>query len=325
MEIKVLDKKQQEQIYENYLRRRWDELAAASWFGYLSEGKGFLVIHPEQVEEPGHSKSVFSKGRNIPALNDGIPLLTFHRMTGTYISAENLENGHTIKFESKYRKLLKLSNPDKDVTIVTEFFNGDWLVIHDRANNRLLPSQAYKIYADVFTVWEQITQIEAKTPFSFRWDVLKVNSIIDALRNTQGILTIFIGANFQYSLSTRHLALYGSLQALFTQQDAVIHLCKMLEINTRNELLDHYPILGRIRDIRNRSIGHPTETSQRKTAKAINLIVPATDPTSFYLASLADDAETSHEYVNVRDLINEQQACLKEILDAVLVKLNHTI
>ena len=65
----------------------------------------------------------------------------------------------------------------------------------------------------------------------------------------------------------KYLLVYGALQALFIQQDAVRNLTEALNISyTPDPLLEH------IREIRNDSIGHPTKRGGG-SGKAFNFIV----------------------------------------------------
>ena len=59
-----------------------------------------------------------------------------------------------------------------------------------------------------------------------------------------------------------YLAVYGVLQGMFLQQDALMNLANAIGIPFR---LDDYPSLKDIREIRNRIVGHPTSYKRRKS------------------------------------------------------------
>ena len=66
----------------------------------------------------------------------------------------------------------------------------------------------------------------------------------------------------------KYLRLYGLLQALFLQQNAVEHLCEALGINASYK---NYPKLKQIRKTRNVSAGHPTK-KESKGKKSFHFI-----------------------------------------------------
>ena len=59
-----------------------------------------------------------------------------------------------------------------------------------------------------------------------------------------------------------YLAVYGVLQGMFLQQDALMNLANAIGFPFR---LDDYPSLKDIREIRNQIVGHPTSYKRRKT------------------------------------------------------------
>ena len=61
---------------------------------------------------------------------------------------------------------------------------------------------------------------------------------------------------------TLYLAVYGVLQGMFLQQDALVNLGNTLRFPIR---IDDYQGLKKIREIRNQIVGHPTSYRRRKT------------------------------------------------------------
>lgn len=76
----------------------------------------------------------------------------------------------------------------------------------------------------------------------------------DNVEDTQQAINEFESKNLG------RLAIYGVLQALVVQQDALGHLEEAIEIKRYS--LNDYPELKNIRDIRNETIGHPTDTKK---------------------------------------------------------------
>lgn len=116
----------------------------------------------------------------------------------------------------------------------------------------------------------------------------------------------------------RYLILYGLLQALFIQQDAVNNLAKALSINNdydpnKNQHLKH------IRDIRNLSIGHPTK--KRSGKSTIYSFIPrwSISCSRFTLIRHCSDGSENSEDVDVIGLIEtqrkEHRRALKQVLD----------
>src|SRR5574341_1663312 len=63
-------------------------------------------------------------------------------------------------------------------------------------------------------------------------------SSLDVIQDTEQAIAAFSAKEFGDSKAAHYLAVYGLLQALFVQQDAVTHLCEALTIN---ENADNYP------------------------------------------------------------------------------------
>ena len=92
------------------------------------------------------------------------------------------------------------------------------------------------------------------------WNMLC--SCLDVIEDTDSCLDAFLMTDFdRFDDGDQHLAdgnkymyVYGTLQALVLQQDAVKHLAESLKIPYTSD-----PSLRKIREIRNASVGHPTK------------------------------------------------------------------
>ena len=84
-------------------------------------------------------------------------------------------------------------------------------------------------------------------------------SSLDVIEDCDLAITAYIDGDFGTDHGEKYLKLYGILQALFLQQDAVANLCESLGLP--NGLSSH-PKLKDIRDIRNDSVGHPTKRGE---------------------------------------------------------------
>jgi len=84
-------------------------------------------------------------------------------------------------------------------------------------------------------------------------------SSVESVFITDGMLTTFIANNPPLDDFARDLWFWGAIQALVVQQDAIIHIGKALKKSPASvkELSKLSPDLERIRELRNRTAGHP--------------------------------------------------------------------
>lgn len=115
-----------------------------------------------------------------------------------------------------------------------------------------------------------------------------------------------------------YLRLYGVLQTLFVQQDAVKHLWESLQISETFELEEE---LKEIRKVRNDSIGHPTKRDNKKSNTSYHSISKISMKKSdFKLMSCYQD-KTEFRDISVNNLITTQNKFLSEKLKKILQSL----
>ena len=119
-------------------------------------------------------------------------------------------------------------------------------------------------------------------------------------------------------LGARYLKTYGVLQALFVQQDALVTLLESLDVSFD---LDDYPDLRNIREIRNRSTGHPTKIERGKRISYHGIVQISLKDESFQFYSDSEDGEWELQSINVPRLIAEQGACAAQILERAIAQL----
>jgi hypothetical protein len=107
--------------------------------------------------------------------------------------------------------------------------------------------------------------------------------------------------------------IYGVLQALVVQQDAVQHVYESLKISY---FRDSY--LGNIREIRNDAIGHPTE---RIKTKASNFSATFNKNCFRLMTTYPDGRPPSFQNVNILEIIAEQRKILEQDILLILDKL----
>jgi hypothetical protein len=138
-------------------------------------------------------------------------------------------------------------------------------------------------------------------------------SSLDVIGDSDLAIDAYINSEFGKDDGEKYLRLYGVLQALFLQQDAVTNLCESLKLP--NNLIAN-PKLKEIRDSRNDSIGHPTK---RGNYKSYHFISRATITKSgFQLISNYENSRTTVRDILVIDLIKEQREYLSEIFKKVI-------
>ena len=138
-------------------------------------------------------------------------------------------------------------------------------------------------------------------------------SSLDVIEDSDLAIDAYINSEFGNDDGEKYLRLYGVLQALFLQQDAVTNMCESLGLP--NNLTSH-PKLKEIRDIRNDSIGHPTKRGNYKSYHFVSRVTIT--KSEFQLISDYGNNKTTFRDISVIDLIKEQRKFLSEILKKVI-------
>lgn len=138
-----------------------------------------------------------------------------------------------------------------------------------------------------------------------------VCSCLDVIGDTELAIDSYLALDTPADVGERYLLVYGILQVLSVQQDAVKTLSKALSIQyTRG------PDLKKIRDIRIKSIGHPAETFDGSS----NFISRVSlDKLGFQLLTTYNNRRgTQFSDVNITELISIQREALAEDLTSVI-------
>jgi len=116
-------------------------------------------------------------------------------------------------------------------------------------------------------------------------------------------------------LGERYLLVYGILQVLFVQQDAVEDLAEALK-------LPYFPVpeLRDIREIRNKTTGHPTKRGDPKkgTATSHFLSQHSLSKSGYQLLTTYADGRSEFMDVNIFSLMRRQQGVVRKVLAATL-------
>ncbi|MGC4108719.1 MAG: hypothetical protein QM753_20540 [Thermomicrobiales bacterium] len=162
---------------------------------------------------------------------------------------------------------------------------------------------------------------------SFSWN--RLCSSLDVIEDTDEAVDAFLHLNptserRSEEIGLRYLALYGVLQVLYTQQDALSGLHRSLSIPF--DLKAHQGI-GDAREIRNACIGHPTEQTHRQRQASSNFVARITMDTPsdvLFMRALADGS-TESERIDLSAVIAAHTADVNHILGNVLDDLQQRV
>lgn len=133
---------------------------------------------------------------------------------------------------------------------------------------------------------------------------LQLCSCLDVIKDTERCLEAFLMTDIDgLDVGNKYMYVYGALQALVLQQDAVKHFTCTLKKDYPRD-----PCLKEIREIRNRSVGHPTDQG-RDSGKTFNFITrDSIGNKGFELGTTyADGRPNQPKWVNICGLIEEQR------------------
>lgn len=144
----------------------------------------------------------------------------------------------------------------------------------------------------------------------------QVCSALDLLGDTTLAIEAYKISNFPDEIGGKYLNIYGILQALFLQQDAISHISEVLDIH-----LEFPNDLKTIRDTRNVSIGHPSKKGSGKKQTSHFISRATMHKGGFELMS--SRPHDDHTYFRTIDLIKviekQQQITIKLLEDMVRV------
>ena len=141
-------------------------------------------------------------------------------------------------------------------------------------------------------------------------DWSKLWTAVDNLEDTQLAIDEYASLkNFS------RLAVYGLLQSMYVQQDAISHLEKAINIPIPDWKKD-YPGLSNIRDIRNETIGHPI------SEKGLYTSISHTDNLNVLDYGVWSKDGFQHKNIDLKDIVNTQHNLLIKEIERVMEKIN---
>src|SRR5512138_3415632 len=143
---------------------------------------------------------------------------------------------------------------------------------------------------------------------------------LETLRQTESAIEAFARFEGEVGSGGHFLALYGVLQALVLQQDAVCHMQEALGDASKSVIANRQ--LQNVRSIRNWSVGHPTK-GDRRDSLSRHKIRRARLGQGFELVSAFDDGRQQYSYVSIADLVRTQKLALGRLLRKMILVLRH--
>lgn len=137
---------------------------------------------------------------------------------------------------------------------------------------------------------------------------------MDIVDDVDLALDAYLTNRFSADDGEKYLRIYGVLQALFVQQDALGHLVAIVLPSFGIALSD---VLKDIREIRHASIGHPTELRRKGELSVHSMNRSTLDHDGFLLLSFDEKNGTLFENVKVSELIEAQRTEAIRILTEV--------
>lgn len=140
---------------------------------------------------------------------------------------------------------------------------------------------------------------------SNKWN--QICSSLDVIDDTLVAIESYTKKEFPEDIGTQYIFVYGILQALFLQQDALRHLSEAFEVE-----YEEHDLLKEIRETRNAAVGHPTKFRRKGENYYYHLSRISLNKNGFNL--LQYNSSKSTEFLNV-DILNSIRKQLNTIID----------
>jgi hypothetical protein len=157
------------------------------------------------------------------------------------------------------------------------------------------------------------TQLPRLIADRFIWHQLW--TAMDVIDDVDSAMTAYLEHEFPTDIGEKYLRLYGALQGLFIQQDALRDLIKAIHPAKNIGLND---VLKDIREARNASVGHPTQMERKGVLSAHGIVQNSMRKDGFELLSYPPKDGKTFQYVPVRELIEKQRVELARILSEIV-------
>lgn len=146
----------------------------------------------------------------------------------------------------------------------------------------------------------------------------QVCSSMDTIEDTAFAVHAFETESLPTSAPALYLIVYGLLQALYLQQDAVFHLTQALGSPAKRSA---WPDLEDVRYIRNAAVGHPTKKDRPKPVSFHHITQVTLSRAGFEMLSYVENGDFQHDHVDFAQLISKQAEAISAILSGLVTQL----
>jgi hypothetical protein len=158
------------------------------------------------------------------------------------------------------------------------------------------------------------------------WNMLA--SSFDTVADTEMAISTYEAVPDPGDTGMRYLSIYGILQCLYVQQDAVESLVWAFEPNTKPLYrIESEPEADEVRTIRNKATGHPTKegdvNSRKKPGVQMShfIVQHSMHKNGFTLMTSFSDRSHTFTNVSIPELIQKNRAAVERVLTRIMKKL----
>lgn len=142
----------------------------------------------------------------------------------------------------------------------------------------------------------------------------KLCSALDVIEDTELGLDAYLNHAHTKNPGICYLHVYGALQLLQTQQDAVAQICSVLGVKPQTS-----PKIPEVSEVRSSAVGHPVAQKEDETTKSNFIVRSSLSQYGFNLMTVfSDNRQFVERSVNMPKLIDEQRSALAKALQEVI-------
>lgn len=147
----------------------------------------------------------------------------------------------------------------------------------------------------------------------FVWHQLWV--AMDVIDDVDLALTAYLENDFPEQTGEKYLRIYGAMQGLFLQQDALRHLASAIH---PAKVIRPNDVLTEIREARNASVGHSTAMKRNGVLSTHGIVQNSVRKDGFTLLSYPPKDGTNLQDIPVQELIEKQRIEIIRILSEIV-------
>jgi hypothetical protein len=142
----------------------------------------------------------------------------------------------------------------------------------------------------------------------------KLCSALDVIGDTELGLTAYLTHSAIEEPGLCYLHVYGALQLLQTQQDAVEQVCRALSLRPKAS-----PKIPEIREVRSNAVAHPMAQQEENVTRSNFIVRASLSQHAFSLMTVfSDDRQFVERHVSVPGLIDQQRRALTATLEEII-------